>query len=223
VIVGVDDVDLGAWTRLHYVYPYPHVDDVIPLMAEGRLLPYLDIPFQHASPRILRLMKRPGAVDKVLARVQAWRAACPDLTLRSTFIVGFPGETEAEFEELLDFLREARLDRVGAFAYSPVEGAAANALPDPVPEWLKEERLERFMEVQAEVSAERLAGRIGTRQTVLVDEVDEYGAVARSKADAPEIDGVVRIDDGQALKPGDFAEVDIIHADDHDLVARLAA
>ncbi len=215
--------DLGAWTRLHYVYPYPHVDDVIPLMAEGRLLPYLDIPFQHASPRILRLMKRPGAVDKVLARVQAWRGACPDLTLRSTFIVGFPGETEAEFEELLDFLREARLDRVGAFAYSPVEGAAANALPDPVPEWLKEERLERFMEVQAEVSAERLAGRIGTRQTVLVDEVDEYGAVARSKADAPEIDGVVRIDDGQALKPGDFAEVDIIHADDHDLVARLAA
>jgi ribosomal protein S12 methylthiotransferase len=215
--------DLGAWTRLHYVYPYPHVDDVIPLMAEGRLLPYLDIPFQHASPRILRLMKRPGAVDKVLARVQAWRGACPDLTLRSTFIVGFPGETEAEFEELLDFLREARLDRVGAFAYSPVEGAAANALPDPVPEWLKEERLERFMEVQAEVSAERLAGRIGTRQTVLVDEADEYGAVARSKADAPEIDGVVRIDDGQALKPGDFAEVDIIHADDHDLVARLAA
>jgi ribosomal protein S12 methylthiotransferase len=215
--------DLGAWTRLHYVYPYPHVDDIIPLMADGRLLPYLDIPFQHASPRILRLMKRPGAVDKVLARVQAWRAACPDLAIRSTFIVGFPGETEAEFEELLDFLREARLDRVGAFAYSPVEGAVANGLPDAVPEWLKEERLERFMEVQAAVSAERLAGRIGTRQTVLVDEVDEYGAVARSKADAPEIDGVVRIDDGQSLRPGDFAEVDIIHADEHDLVARLAA
>ena len=215
--------ELGAWTRLHYVYPYPHVDDIIPLMADGRLLPYLDIPFQHASPRILRLMKRPGAVDKVLARVQAWRAACPDLTLRSTFIVGFPGETEAEFEELLDFLREARLDRVGAFAYSPVEGAVANGLPDPVPEWLKEERLERFMEVQAAVSAERLAGRIGTRQTVLVDEVDDDGAVARSKADAPEIDGVVRIDDGQSLRPGDFAEVDIIHADEHDLVARLAA
>ena len=215
--------ELGAWTRLHYVYPYPHVDDIIPLMAEGRLLPYLDIPFQHASPRILRLMKRPGAVDRVLARVQAWRAACPDLAIRSTFIVGFPGETEAEFEELLDFLREARLDRVGAFAYSPVEGAVANGLPDPVPEWLKEERLERFMEVQAAVSAERLAGRIGTRQTVLVDEVDEYGAVARSRADAPEIDGVVRIDDGQSLKPGDFAEVDIIHADEHDLVARLAA
>ncbi len=212
--------ELGAWTRLHYVYPYPHVDDIIPLMADGRLLPYLDIPFQHASPRILRLMKRPGAVDKVLARVQAWRAACPDLTLRSTFIVGFPGETEAEFEELLDFLREARLDRVGAFAYSPVEGAVANGLPDPVPEWLKEERLERFMEVQAAVSAERLAGRIGTRQTVLVDEVDDDGAVARSKADAPEIDGVVRIDDGQSLRPGDFAEVDIIHADEHDLVAR---
>ena len=149
--------ELGAWTRLHYVYPYPHVDELVPLMAEGRLLPYLDIPFQHASPRILKLMKRPGAVDKVLARVQAWRKACPDLTIRSTFIVGFPGETEAEFEELLDFLREAQLDRVGAFAYSPVDGAKANELADPVPEWLKEERLERFMEVQAGISAARLA------------------------------------------------------------------
>ncbi|NCT66326.1 MAG: 30S ribosomal protein S12 methylthiotransferase RimO [Rhodanobacteraceae bacterium] len=214
--------ELGVWTRLHYVYPYPHVDDVIPLMADGKILPYLDIPFQHASPRILKLMKRPGAVDKVLARVQAWRKACPDLTLRSTFIVGFPGETEAEFEELLDFLREAELDRVGAFAYSPVDGAKANELPDPVPEWLKEERLERFMEVQAEISAARLERKIGTRQTVLVDEVDEDGAVARSKADAPEIDGIVRIDDGHALKPGQFAEVEIIHADEHDLIARLA-
>ncbi|HSS07811.1 MAG TPA: 30S ribosomal protein S12 methylthiotransferase RimO [Rhodanobacteraceae bacterium] len=213
--------ELGVWTRLHYVYPYPHVDDVIPLMAQGRILPYLDIPFQHASPRILKLMKRPGAVDKVLARVRAWRAACPDLTIRSTFIVGFPGETEAEFEELLDFLREAELDRVGAFAYSPVDGAVANALPDPLPESLKEERLERFMEVQAEISAARLERKIGTRQTVIVDEVDREGAIARSKADAPEIDGIVRIDDGHKLKPGQFAEVTVIHADEHDLIARL--
>ncbi|MEO7431980.1 MAG: 30S ribosomal protein S12 methylthiotransferase RimO [Dokdonella sp.] len=213
--------ELGVWTRLHYVYPYPHVDDIIPLMAAGRILPYLDIPFQHASPRILKLMKRPGAVDKVLARVQAWRKACPDLTIRSTFIVGFPGETDAEFEELLSFLREARLDRVGAFAYSPVDGAKANALPDPVPEWLKEERLERFMEVQADISAERLGRKIGTRQQVLVDEVDADGAIARSKSDAPEIDGIVRIDNGQKLKPGQFVDVDIIHADEHDLIGRL--
>jgi ribosomal protein S12 methylthiotransferase len=213
--------ELGVWVRLHYVYPYPHVDDVIALMADAKILPYLDIPFQHASPRILKLMKRPGAVDKVLGRVRAWRAACPDLTLRSTFIVGFPGETEAEFEELLDFLREAELDRVGAFAYSPVDGAKANALPDPVPEELKHERLERFMEVQAEISAARLDRKIGTRQTVLVDEVDSDGAIARSKADAPEIDGIVRIDDGQKLKPGQFAEVTVIHADEHDLIARL--
>jgi ribosomal protein S12 methylthiotransferase len=214
--------ELGVWTRLHYVYPYPHVDDVIPLMADGKILPYLDIPFQHASPRILKLMKRPGAVDRVLSRVRAWRAACPELTLRSTFIVGFPGETEAEFEELLDFLREAELDRVGAFAYSPVEGAKANALPDPVPEDVKEERLERFMEVQAEISAERLERKIGSRIEVIVDEVDADGAIARSKADAPEIDGVVRIDDGQALRPGQFVDVDVIHADDHDLIARVA-
>ena len=213
--------ELGVWTRLHYVYPYPHVDDVIPLMAQGKILPYLDIPFQHASPRILKLMKRPGAVDKTLQRIQSWRSICPDLTIRSTFIVGFPGETEAEFDELLDFLREAQLDRVGAFAYSPVDGAKANALPDPVPEWLKEERLERFMETQAEISAARLGHKIGTRQTVLVDEVDEDGAVARSKADAPEIDGIVRIDNGQKLKPGQFVEVEIIHADEHDLIARI--
>jgi ribosomal protein S12 methylthiotransferase len=215
--------ELGVWTRLHYVYPYPHVDDVIPLMAGGKILPYLDIPFQHASPRILKLMKRPGAVDKTLQRIQKWRALCPDLTIRSTFIVGFPGETEAEFEELLDFLREAELDRVGAFAFSPVDGAKANALPDPVPEWLKEERLEHFMETQAEISAARLGRKIGTRQTVLVDEVDEHGALARSKADAPEIDGIVRIDNGQKLKPGQFADVEIIHADEHDLIARLVA
>ncbi len=213
--------ELGVWTRLHYVYPYPHVDDVIPLMAQGKVLPYLDIPFQHASRRILRLMKRPGDVDKVLARVQSWRQGCPELTIRSTFIVGFPGETEAEFEELLDFLREAQLDRVGAFAYSPVAGARANELPDSVPEEVKEERLERFMEVQAQISAARLEAKIGTRQRVLVDEVDEYGAVARSRADAPEIDGIVRIDDGQRLKPGQFVEVDIIHADEHDLIGRL--
>lgn len=214
--------ELGVWTRLHYVYPYPHVDEVIPLMAEGKLLPYLDIPFQHASPRILKRMKRPGAVDELLARVQAWRRGCPDLTIRSTFIVGFPGESEAEFEELLDFLRETELDRVGAFAYSPVDGAKANELPDAVPEEVKEERLERFMEVQAQISAARLARKIGSRQTVLVDEVDADGAVARSKADAPEIDGIVRIDDGHKLKPGQFAEVEIIHTDEHDLIGRLA-
>ncbi len=213
--------ELGVWTRLHYVYPYPHVDEVIPLMAEGRLLPYLDIPFQHASPRILRLMKRPGAVDRVLQRVQAWRAECPDLTIRSTFIVGFPGETEAEFEELLDFLREAELDRVGAFAYSPVDGARANDLPGAVPEEVKEERLERFMEVQAEISAVRLGRRIGTRQRVLVDAVDDGMAVARSSADAPEIDGVVHIEDAARLRPGQFAEVEIVNADAHDLFARL--
>ena len=214
--------ELGVWVRLHYVYPYPHVDDVIALMADGRILPYLDIPFQHASPRILKLMKRPGAVDKTLARVQAWRKACPDLTVRSTFIVGFPGETEAEFEELLDFLREAELDRVGAFAYSPVDGAKANVLPDPVPEELKEERLERFMEVQADISAARLERKIGRTLQVIVDEANAEGAIARSKADAPEIDGIVRIDDGQKLKPGQFADVTIIHADEHDLIGRLA-
>jgi ribosomal protein S12 methylthiotransferase len=202
---------------------YPHVDEVIPLMAEGKILPYLDVPLQHASPRILKLMKRPGSIDKTLARVQAWRRACADLTIRSTFIVGFPGETQAEFEELLDFLRAARLDRVGAFAYSPVAGAKANALPDAVPEAIKEERLERFMEVQAEISAALLERKIGTRQQVLVDAVDADGAIARSRADAPEIDGIVRIDDGQKLKPGQFVEVTVIHADEHDLIARLAA
>ena len=214
--------ELGVWTRLHYVYPYPHVDDIIPLMAEGRLLPYLDIPFQHASPRILRLMKRPGAVDKVLQRVRNWRAICPGLTIRSTFIVGFPGETEAEFEELLAFLREAELDRVGAFAYSPVDGARANDLPGAVPESVKEERLERFMEVQAEISAVRLGRKIGSCQRVLVDAVEDGIAIARSPADAPEIDGVVHVEDGGALKPGEFAEVEIVNADAHDLFARVA-
>ncbi len=185
--------ELGIWTRLHYVYPYPHVDAIVPLMAEGKLLPYLDIPFQHASPRILKLMKRPGAVDKTLERIVRWRAMCPDITIRSTFIVGFPGETDAEFEQLLDFIDQAELDRVGAFAYSPVEGAAANALPDPVPEEVKRDRLARFMALQAEISEEKLARKVGTMQRVLVDLIDGELAIARSMADAPEIDGLVQI------------------------------
>lgn len=212
--------DLGAWVRLHYVYPYPHVDEVIPLMLDGKVLPYLDIPFQHASPRILRLMKRPAASEKTLDRIQAWRAACPDLTLRSTFIVGFPGETESEFEELLDFLDEAQLDRVGCFAYSPVAGAKANELPDAVPEEVKEERRARFMEKQAEISARRLEAKIGREMTVLVDAIDEEGdAVARSAADAPEIDGVVFIADAENIQPGDFVKVRITDATEHDLWA----
>ena len=217
--------ELGAWTRLHYVYPYPHVDEVIPLMAEGRLLPYLDIPFQHASPRVLRLMKRPGAVDKVRERIARWRVVCPELTIRSTFIVGFPGETEAEFQELLDFLREVRLDRVGAFAYSPVEGATANALPDPVPEQVKQERLARFMEVQAEISAQKLEAKVGSVQRCLVDLLDGDIAIARSMADAPEIDGVVQVQDGReaGLKPGDFVDVEIMGSDEHDLYGEVVA
>jgi len=217
--------ELGCWTRLHYVYPYPHVDEVIPLMAEGRLLPYLDIPFQHASPRILKLMKRPGAVERTLERIQRWRAACPELTIRSTFIVGFPGETEAEFEALLDFLDEAQLDRVGAFAYSPVEGAAANALPDPVPEEVKQARLARFMERQAAISAARLEAKVGTVQRCIVDAIDGELAIARSMADAPEIDGVVQVQDGAAagLVPGQFVDVEILGSDEHDLYGETAA
>jgi ribosomal protein S12 methylthiotransferase len=214
--------ELGAWTRLHYVYPYPHVDEVMPLMAEGKILPYLDIPFQHASPRILKLMKRPGNIDKTLERIQNWRRQVPDLTLRSTFIVGFPGETDAEFEELLDFLREAELDRVGAFAYSPVDGAKANELPGAVSEELKEDRLEQFMAVQAEISAAKLQRKIGRTIKVLVDEASADGAVARSAADAPEIDGNVLIADGQTLKPGQFVDVVVEAASEHDLHARLA-
>ncbi|HZP65343.1 MAG TPA: 30S ribosomal protein S12 methylthiotransferase RimO [Rudaea sp.] len=214
--------ELGAWVRLHYVYPYPHVDEVVPLMAEGGVLPYLDIPFQHASPRILKLMKRPAASAKTLERIRAWREVCPEITLRSTFIVGFPGETEAEFEELLGFLREAELDRVGAFAYSPVEGAKANALPGAVDEDVKQERLERFMETQAKISAAKLARKIGKEVLALVDEVGHDGAVARTAADAPEIDGVVHIRDGAKLKPGHIVSVHIEAADEHDLVARLA-
>ena len=215
--------ELDAWVRLHYVYPYPHVDEVIPLMAEGKVLPYLDIPFQHASPRILRLMKRPGAVDRTLERIQRWRAACPQLTLRSTFIVGFPGETEAEFQELLDFLDEAQLDRVGAFAYSPVEGAAANDLPGAVPEEVKQERLARFMERQGEISAARLEAKVGTVQRCLVDVVDGELAIARSMADAPEIDGTVQIQDGRdaGLQPGEFVDVRIMGSDEHDLYGEV--
>jgi ribosomal protein S12 methylthiotransferase len=197
------------------------VDELMPLMAAGKILPYLDIPFQHASPRILKLMRRPGNIEKTLDRIHAWRKACPDLTIRSTFIVGFPGETDAEFEELLDFLGEAQLDRVGAFAYSPVGGAKANELPDPVPEELKEDRLERFMEVQAGISATKLQNKIGRTLTVLVDEAGADGAIARSMADAPEIDGVVRIHNGSSLKPGQFAEVHVAAAGAHDLDARL--
>ena len=214
--------ELGVWVRLHYVYPYPHVDEVIPLMAEGKILPYLDIPFQHANARILKLMKRPASSENVLARIKQWRGVCPDLTLRSTFIVGFPGETEEEFEELLDFLKEAQLDRVGAFTYSPVEGALANELPHHVPPEVQEERLARLMQLQEEISAGRLARKLGKTMQVLVEEVDEEGAVARSAADAPEIDGLVYIDDGQALKVGDFANVRITDSDVHDLWAEIA-
>jgi ribosomal protein S12 methylthiotransferase len=216
--------ELGIWTRLHYVYPYPHVDAIIPLMAEGRLLPYLDIPFQHASPRILKLMKRPGAVDRTLERIQAWRATCPELTIRSTFIVGFPGETDAEFEQLLDFLEDAQLDRVGAFAYSPVDGAAANALPDPVPEPVKQERLARFMALQAQISTAKLEAKIGTVQRCLVDAIDGDLAIARSRADAPEIDGLVQIQNGfeAGLQPGQFVDVEILGSDEHDLYGEAA-
>jgi ribosomal protein S12 methylthiotransferase len=211
--------ELGVWVRLHYVYPYPHVDEVIPLMAERRILPYLDVPFQHASPRLLKLMKRPAAAERNLERIRAWRAGCPDLTIRSTFIVGFPGETEAEFAELLQFLREAALDRVGCFAYSPVEGARANALPGAVPEEVKEERRARFMEVQAEISRGRLAAKVGSTFDVLVDDIEGRIAIARSAADAPEIDGVVRVKGGKGLRAGDVASVRVTSAGDHDLEA----
>jgi ribosomal protein S12 methylthiotransferase len=213
--------ELGAWVRLHYVYPYPHVDEVVSLMSEGRILPYLDVPFQHASPRILKLMKRPASTQKNLERIRGWRAACPDITLRSTFIVGFPGETEREFEELLAFLQEAQLDRVGCFAYSPVEGARANALPDPVPEAVKEERRERFMGVQAQISRARLARKVGRVVDILVDEVKGSKAVGRSAADAPEIDGVVQVDGARGLSVGQFAKVRITAAGEHDLAARV--
>ena len=211
--------ELGIWVRLHYVYPYPHVDNIIPLMAEGKILPYLDIPFQHASQRILKSMKRPAASENNLARIKAWREICPELTIRSTFIVGFPGETEEDFEELLQFLDEAQLDRVGCFTYSPVEGATANALDNHVPEDIKQDRLRRFMERQAGISAARLQAKIGTRQVVLIDSVDGQNAVARSASSAPEIDGVVHVAvDDYDIEPGDFIEVDITGADEHDLM-----
>ncbi|HEX5513084.1 MAG TPA: 30S ribosomal protein S12 methylthiotransferase RimO, partial [Gammaproteobacteria bacterium] len=196
--------DLGMWVRLHYVYPYPHVDEVIPLMAEGKILPYLDVPLQHASPRVLKAMRRPASSEANLARIQAWREICPDITIRSTFIVGFPGETEAEFEELLSFLEEAQLDRVGCFKYSPVEGAAANDLPGSVPEEIKEERLERFMLLQARISADKLQRKIGSVQQILIDEVDSEGAIGRTMADAPEIDGQVYLGAAPGVKPGEL-------------------
>ena len=214
--------EFGVWVRLHYVYPYPHVDEVIPLMAEGKILPYLDVPFQHASPRILKAMKRPASSENNLARIMQWREVCPDITLRSTFIVGFPGETEAEFEQLMEFLQEAQLDRVGCFAYSPVEGAVANALPDHIPEEIKEERRARFMAVQEKISTARLIRKIGKRTTVLVDEVQKRIAIARSAADAPEIDGVVYITNAKDVKPGEFVEVEITSSDTHDLHAKVA-
>ncbi len=208
--------EMGVWTRLHYVYPYPHVDNLIPLMAEGKILPYLDIPFQHASPRVLKDMRRPAHAEKVLDRLQNWREICPEIAIRSTFIVGFPGETEEDFETLLDFLEEAELDRVGAFTYSAIDGAPANELPNAVPEEVKEERLERFMEVQAEISAAKLSRMIGKTLTVLVDEAGDGQSLARSYRDAPEIDGQVIVE-GVELAVGEFAKVRITHADEHDL------
>lgn len=210
---------LGIWVRLHYVYPYPHVDDLIPLMAEGLLLPYLDIPLQHASPKILKAMKRPGKFDRTLERIKQWREICPDLTLRSTFIVGFPGETEEDFQMLLDFLKEAQLDRVGCFKFSPVEGAPATEMADQVPEDVKEERFHRFMQLQQEISAERLKQKIGQTLDVIVDEIDDEGIIGRTKADAPEVDGLVYIENlsGEPVKVGEFIKVTITHSDEYDL------
>ena len=214
--------ELGVWVRLHYVYPYPHVDEVIPLMAENKVLPYLDVPFQHASPRILKAMKRPASAEDNLARIRRWRELCPELTIRSTFIVGFPGETEQDFEQLLEFLNEAQLDRVGCFTYSPVDGARANALPDHAPEAVKQERKVRFMALQEKISAAKLKRKIGATLQVLIDEITPQGAVARSIADAPEIDGVVHVAPSPALKAGEFATVRVLHSDIHDLRAKIA-
>ena len=215
--------ELGVWVRLHYVYPYPHVDEVLPLMADGKILPYLDVPFQHASPRILKLMKRPADAENNLERIRAWREICPDLTIRSTFIAGFPGETEAEFSALLEFLEEAQLDRVGCFAYSPVDGATANALPDAVPHEVREERRARFMATQEKISAQRLKRKVGSTLTVLVDEAGDNKAVGRSIADAPEIDGVVNIPKAADTRAGDFVKVRITRADTHDLHGELVS
>jgi ribosomal protein S12 methylthiotransferase len=211
--------EFGIWVRLHYVYPYPHVDHVVPLMADGKILPYLDIPLQHGSPSVLKRMKRPAAAEKSLDRIRRWRDICPDITLRSTFIVGFPGETDAEFETLLDFLQEAQLDRVGCFQYSPVAGAAANDLPDHVPAELKQERWDRFMALQQTISADKLQAKIGKEIEILIDQVDEQGAVGRSTADAPEIDGKVYLDGATDLQPGDFVSAQVTHADEYDLWA----
>ncbi len=212
----------GIWVRLHYVYPYPHVDDIIPLMAEGAILPYLDIPFQHASPRILKLMKRPGSRERVLERIQSWRTACPELVIRSTFIVGFPGETEQEFEQLLDFLSAAQLDRVGCFMYSPVEGAAANELPDQLSEDVKQERYDRFMQHQQVISSARLRQRVGQTMQVLIEGQDDQGWLGRSYADAPDIDGLVYVDTDQVLTAGEFYPVEITGSDEYDCYGVLA-
>lgn len=214
--------EMGMWIRLHYVYPYPHVDQVVELMAEGKILPYLDIPFQHAHPRVLKAMKRPAATEKTLERIKAWRSICPDLTIRSTFIAGFPGETEEEFEYLLDFLREAQLDRVGCFAYSPVEGAAANALPGALPDEVRQERRDRFMALQSEISYERMRVKIGTVQPVIIDECeDEDGvAIGRTTADAPEIDGIIYVTTDRHLEPGDIVNVCVTDNQDYDLIGR---
>ena len=209
--------ELGIWVRLHYVYPYPHVDDIIPLMRDKLILPYLDIPLQHASTRVLKAMKRPASSENTLARIASWRAICPDITLRSTFIVGFPGETEAEFEELLVFLKAAQLDRVGAFQYSPVAGAKANDLAHPIPDDIKEERYHRFMQVQAEISYEKLQAKIGTRQTVLIDNITDEHIIARSMSDAPEIDGLVYLPTQQVIRVGELTDVMITDSDDYDL------
>ena len=215
--------EMGIWVRLHYVYPYPSVDDIIPLMAEGKILPYLDIPFQHASPRILKAMKRPASSENVLKRIQAWRNICPELVIRSTFITGFPGETEGDFQELLGFLETAQLDRVGAFAYSPVEGATANDLPDPVPEEERESRLVRLMQFQSDISADKLAGRIGDEEVIVIDDVDEEGAIGRSWREAPDIDGVVQVMGFTDCAPGERVAVRIVDADEHDLYAEPMA
>ena len=213
--------DLGVWVRMHYVYPYPNVDDIIPLMAQGKILPYLDIPFQHASPRILKMMKRPGGVDKLLDRIKNCRDFCPEITLRSTFIVGFPGETEEDFDLLMDFLDEAELDRVGCFPYSPVDGAVANTLAEQVPDEVKQERWEEVMALQMDISEEKMRAKVGSRMTVLVDTIGEQGAIARSAADAPEIDGTVIIQNGAHLPIGEFVEVDIVDSNEYDLFAKV--
>lgn len=214
---------LGIWVRLHYVYPYPHVDDIIPMMAAGKILPYLDIPFQHASPRILKAMKRPGRAERTLEQIKKWREICPELVIRSTFIVGFPGETEHDFQILLDWLQEAQLDRVGCFKYSPVDGAAANAMDDQIPEEIKQQRYDTFMQLQQKISTLKLQKRIGTTMTVLIDEVDSEGAVGRTYADAPEVDGVVYLNGEFTLQTGDMVEVIIEHADEYDLWGSVAS